>query len=133
MNPRSRLVRKRGFELFVVRGGVGVRVLPGFAPRHGPDRATAMGNAIASRMMTGYDDVMRTIVDLPEDQLAALDAWREARGVSRAEAVRRAVAKLLDTDDAREQALDAAWGLWKARAVDGLTAQERLRGEWDDR
>ena len=92
-----------------------------------------MGNAIASRMMTGYDDVMRTIVDLPEDQLAALDAWREARGVSRAEAVRRAVAKLLDTDDAREEALAAAWGLWKARAVDGLAAQERLRGEWDDR
>lgn len=92
-----------------------------------------MANAVAVRMMTLYDDVMRTIVDLPEDQLAALDAWRAARGVSRAEAVRRAVAKLLDTDGAREEALDAAWGLWKGRAVDGLAAQERLRGEWEDR
>ncbi len=84
-------------------------------------------------MMTGYDDVMRTIVDLPEDQLAALDAWREARGVSRAEAVRRAVAKLLDTVDACEVALAAAWGLCTARAVDGIAAQKRLRDEWDDR
>jgi len=57
----------------------------------------------ASRMMTGYVDALRTIVDIPEDQLAALDAWRTARGVSRAEAVRRAVAKLQDTDGAREE------------------------------
>jgi len=84
-------------------------------------------------MMMPYDDAMRTIIDLPEDQLAALDAWRAARGVSRAEAVRRAVATLLDTDVAREEALDAAWGLWKARAVDGLAEQERIRSEWDDR
>jgi Arc/MetJ-type ribon-helix-helix transcriptional regulator len=84
-------------------------------------------------MMMPYDDAMRTIIDLPEDQLAALDAWRAARGVSRAEAVRRAVATLLDTDVAREAARDAAWGLWKARAVDGLAEQERIRSEWDDR
>lgn len=74
---------------------------------------------------------MRTIIDLPDDQLAALDAWRLAHGVSRAEAVRRAVAKLLDDEPARRAAIDAACGIWKGR--DGLEEQERLRGEWERR
>ncbi|MDP2313435.1 MAG: ribbon-helix-helix protein, CopG family [Pseudomonadota bacterium] len=74
---------------------------------------------------------MRTIIDLPDDQLAALDAWRVAHGVSRAEAVRRAVAKLLDDEPARRVVIDAAFGLWKGRVTDGLEEQERLRGEWN--
>ena len=82
--------------------------------------------------MTPYDDAMRTIIDLPDDQLAALDAWRVAHGVSRAEAVRRAVAKLLDDKPARHAAIDAAFGLWRGRVTNGLEEQERLRGEWDD-
>ncbi len=82
-------------------------------------------------MMTTHDDVMRTIIDLPNDQLAALDAWRAPRGVSRAEAVRRAVAKLLDDDEARLDAMEATRGLWKDRGEDGLAYQERLRAEWD--
>ncbi|MES2639833.1 MAG: ribbon-helix-helix protein, CopG family [Myxococcota bacterium] len=76
---------------------------------------------------------MRTIIDLPTDQLAALDAWRLARGVSRAEAVRRAVAQLLDDEQERRGAVDAAFGLWKGRVPDGLVEQERLRSEWDER
>jgi hypothetical protein len=35
---------------------------------------------------------MRTIVDLPEEQIKALDTYRKRHGISRAEAVRRAVA-----------------------------------------
>ncbi len=83
--------------------------------------------------MTHYDDVMRTIIELPPDQLAALDVWRASRGVSRAEAVRRAVAKLLDDDGARLAAIDAAFGLWNGRVRDGLEEQERLRAEWGGR
>jgi Arc/MetJ-type ribon-helix-helix transcriptional regulator len=80
-----------------------------------------------------YDDVMRKIVDLPEEQLTALDAWRSVRGVSRAEAIRRAVASLLASDEARHEALTATQGLWASRDEDGLAYQERLRGEWDGR
>lgn len=49
---------------------------------------------------------MRTIIDLPEGRLAALDVWRRARGMSRAKAVRRAVRQLIG--DARERRDDGA-------------------------
>lgn len=74
---------------------------------------------------------MRTIIDLPDDQLAALDVWRRAHGVSRAEAVRRAVACLLENGLPQQEVVQAAFGLWKGR--DGMEEQERLRRDWDDR
>lgn len=130
---------------------------------------------------------MREVVDLPDAQLAALDAWRAARGMSRAEAIEQAVKGLverrapngepqaehadLDDEHRRDMQVQAhfdeiltllravsrseaptdaaalaqlkqaisrmvvksAFGLWKARALDGLAEQERLRAEWDDR
>lgn len=74
---------------------------------------------------------MRTIVDLPPDQLRALDAWRKAHGVSRAEAVRRAVARLLEADDQRGAIFAKTRGLWAQRDDDGLSYQERMRSEWE--
>lgn len=84
-------------------------------------------------MMPSYDDVMRTIIEIPDEQLRALDAWRRTRGMTRAEAVRRAVAGLLQDEDEVRRAVDSAFGLWRGRGLDGLSEQERLRAEWDDR
>jgi len=74
---------------------------------------------------------MRTIIDLPAEQVESLDEWCRREGVSRAEAVRRAVAEHLrkhPTGDAKR-----AFGVWRDMAEDGLAYQERLRGEWDER
>jgi hypothetical protein len=72
---------------------------------------------------------MRTIIDLPEDQLEALDGICRRESISRAEAIRRAVGLLVR--DRAAGASHAAFGLWRgARAVDGLTYQDRLRQEW---
>jgi hypothetical protein len=74
---------------------------------------------------------MRTIVELPQDQIDALDGICRAEGISRAEAVRRAVALLV-----AERAAGAsrrAFGLWKGRRTDGVASQRRLRGEWRER
>ena len=80
--------------------------------------------------MTWYDDVMRTIIDLPADQLAALDGICRAEAISRAEAIRRAVGLLVC--DRAAGASRSAFGLWRGkRAVDGLRYQQRLRAEWD--
>jgi hypothetical protein len=78
--------------------------------------------------MTCYDDAVRTIVDLPDTQLEALDALCRREGISRAEAVRRAVAA--HVRQARAAAPDAAFGLWHGRGIDGLAYERRVRDEW---
>jgi hypothetical protein len=78
---------------------------------------------------------MRTIVDLPEEQIRALDAYSKKHGVSRAEAVRRAVAMFLP--ERRPRRLDfrnhPAFGSWQERNVDSIEYQQKLRAEWNDR
>lgn len=72
---------------------------------------------------------MRTIIDLPPAQIEALDALCKREGVSRAEAVRRAVAQYVHEERAKEP--DRVFGLWRGRRVDGVEYQRRLRREWD--
>jgi metal-responsive CopG/Arc/MetJ family transcriptional regulator len=69
---------------------------------------------------------MRTIVNLPEQEMVRLKRLSERRQLSRAELIRRAVAEYL-----ARQSVDAdeAFGLWKGRE-DGLEYQRRLRDEW---
>lgn len=81
--------------------------------------------------MTYDDDGMRTIVDLPAGQIDALDEWCRREGVSRAEAVRRAVAEYLRRHHAAGS--EKAFGLWRDIPEDGLAYQQRLRQEWDAR
>jgi metal-responsive CopG/Arc/MetJ family transcriptional regulator len=83
--------------------------------------------------MPSHDDVMRTIIEIPDEQIRALDAWRRTRGLTRAEAVRRAVSGLLHDEAEVRSSVAAAFGLWRGRALDGMAEQERLRAEWDDR
>lgn len=70
---------------------------------------------------------MRTIIELPGDQIEALDALCRRDHISRAEAIRRAVALLVRAEGAR--AAGTAFGIWRDRAEDGLAYQERMRTE----
>ncbi|MGF0536939.1 CopG family transcriptional regulator [Agrobacterium sp. ES01] len=71
---------------------------------------------------------MRTIVDIGEDDLSALDQLAKRERLSRAALVRQAVADLL----ARKRQLDAAdaFGLWRSEPVDGLEYRLQFRSEW---
>lgn len=70
---------------------------------------------------------MRTIVNIPEREREALEALARSKGISRAEAVRQAIALYL----AQEHVKTATpFGLWRDRAEDGLEYQHRLRDEW---
>ena len=72
---------------------------------------------------------MRTIIELPAEQVEELEAVCRRDGISRAEAIRRAIADHLRH---RPRAgADPAFGAWRARRMDGLKYQERLRREWD--
>ena len=81
--------------------------------------------------MTWYDDAMRTIIEVPADQLTTLDALCRRERISRAEAIRRAVSAYIRPSQETESA--RAFGVWKDRGEDGLAYQERLRSEWNGR
>ena len=83
-------------------------------------------------MMTCYDDAMRTIIDLPTDQLEALDDICRREAISRAEAIRQAVTLLVRERGASTSGV--GFGLWRGRRnTEGLRYQERLRREWGRR
>ena len=71
---------------------------------------------------------MRTIINLADDQVQRLAEVCRREGVSRAEAVRRAVADYLDAQCLRER--EDAFGLWRDRRIDGLEYERRRRQEW---
>lgn len=71
---------------------------------------------------------MRTLVDIREDDLKALDTIAATEKVSRASLIRQAVSAFLDRKSIDERR--DAFGLWGDRKIDGLTYQEEIRGEW---
>ncbi len=71
---------------------------------------------------------MRTIVELPEEQVRQLTDVCRREGLSRAEVIRRAVAHYLDVRYTRDRG--DVFGLWRDRDVDGLRYERRLRREW---
>jgi metal-responsive CopG/Arc/MetJ family transcriptional regulator len=73
---------------------------------------------------------MRTLVDIPDDQLDELTKLAEREKVSRASLVRQAVADLLAAKrKTGDDAIAAAFGI-RPDMEDGLAYQERLRSEW---
>ena len=74
---------------------------------------------------------MRTVIDIPDDQVARLDRLAAESGKSRAALVREALKDLIAR---REPDLDlnAYAGLWGSAKEDGLAYQERMRAEWPD-
>jgi metal-responsive CopG/Arc/MetJ family transcriptional regulator len=72
---------------------------------------------------------MRTIIDIPQHILDEIDTLAKREKISRAEAVRRAMAEYLEKR-ARHKP-DAAFGIWKSRKIDPLAYEDALRGEWD--
>jgi metal-responsive CopG/Arc/MetJ family transcriptional regulator len=74
---------------------------------------------------------MRTIVDLPDEQLGALARICAEQNISRAEAVRRAVGKLIKENATKQQ--DVGFGIWRHKPIDGRKFVEKLRSEWRDR
>ena len=72
---------------------------------------------------------MRTIIDLPDSQIAALRELEQRRNVSRAELIRQAVAQYVATHAETSDAF-GAWKVAKRPPADGLAVQKRLRREW---
>ena len=71
---------------------------------------------------------MRTLVDLVDSQVEALDRLARRQDRSRASLIREAVDDYLGRHCLESE--DEAFGLWGKDAVDGLAFQERARSEW---
>ena len=71
---------------------------------------------------------MRTIIEIPGEQLESLDALCAREEISRAEAIRRAVAAYLRRES---PSATRAFGLWRGRRGTGLAYQDARRKEWD--
>lgn len=71
---------------------------------------------------------MRTLVDIPDEDISALDQLGVQRGASRAKVIRDAVRDYLTRNPPADR--DAAFGIWRGMEEDGLAYQERLRSEW---
>jgi metal-responsive CopG/Arc/MetJ family transcriptional regulator len=78
---------------------------------------------------------MRTIIDIPPDLLARLDSWASRANISRAEAVRRALATAMDAPRQPEDWNDifGAWKIFGPQEVpkDGLIWQRQMRDDGD--
>ena len=71
---------------------------------------------------------MRTLVDIPAEDLELVNGVAKKLDISRAELVRRAISSYLASHRADSAA--EAFGIWRDRPIDGLEYQERMRAEW---
>jgi len=73
---------------------------------------------------------MRTLVDIPEDDIRWLDHRAVVEGSSRAAIVREAVARYRATSTS--EGIQEAFGIWRDRddIGDAVQWQRRLRAEW---
>ena len=71
---------------------------------------------------------MRTLVDLTDHQVEALDALSKAERRSRAALIRQAIDHYLAGRRSKQEG--DAFGLWGKRKVDGLTYQMKVRSDW---
>jgi metal-responsive CopG/Arc/MetJ family transcriptional regulator len=73
---------------------------------------------------------MRTIVDLPDEQITALKLIGKAKNQSRAELVRQAVAAYIEAHITDESHL--AFGILKGNEIENAVIyQQNLRDEWE--
>ena len=82
--------------------------------------------------MTAYVIIMRTIVEIPDEVVQALDRVCVHEKRSRAALIREAVSSYLSRNSP-DPSDSGAFGIWKHRNVDGVKYQRQLRNEWEDR
>jgi Predicted transcriptional regulators containing the CopG/Arc/MetJ DNA-binding domain and a metal-binding domain len=71
---------------------------------------------------------MRTLVDIGDADLKALDRIAKAQNVSRASLIRNAVRDYLGRKADRPHT--DAFGLWSGSEIDGIRFQDKIRCEW---
>ena len=74
--------------------------------------------------------MLRILADVTEDQLQALEFLAQQQAVSRAEVIRRAIAAYVTENGPSVSSFFGAWRTGEQEPEDGLSFQDRMRGEW---
>ena len=77
----------------------------------------------------------RTIISISDEDKAWLDHYSRRHHQSLAETVRQAVGHFRSRmhRPVEDSVLEETAGIWRHKAIDGLTYTESLRGEWENR
>jgi hypothetical protein len=73
---------------------------------------------------------MRTIVEIPDEMVDALDRLRGREKVSRSQLIRQAIESFLSLRKTSGLKDFPGFGSWGKTGKDGLDHQRRLRAEW---
>lgn len=76
---------------------------------------------------------MRTIIDLPEENIKALDLLAKRAKLSRAELIRRAVTAFIETETLNQAVTHDIFRLYAdIFTQDALEIEKKLRSEWNE-
>lgn len=76
---------------------------------------------------------MRTIIDLPEEDIKALDLLGKRAKLSRAELIRRAVSAYIETETLNQAITHDIFGLYAdIFSQDALKTENIIRSEWNE-
>ena len=70
---------------------------------------------------------MKTLVDIPNNQIKSLAMICDEFNISRSEAIRRGIDLFIKKNNKKN--IDV-FGIWKDKNIDGLKYQNNLRDEW---
>jgi hypothetical protein len=70
---------------------------------------------------------MKTLIDIPNNQIKSLAMICDEFNISRSEAIRRGIDLFITKNNKKN--IDV-FGVWKNKNIDGLKYQNNLRNEW---
>jgi metal-responsive CopG/Arc/MetJ family transcriptional regulator len=75
---------------------------------------------------------MRTIVDIPDEQIKILNQLSKKKKTSRANIIRLALTEYIANYKNNKKGYEDAFALWKDKNLDSLSYQKKLRDEWSE-
>lgn len=76
---------------------------------------------------------MRTIIEIPDDDVNVLDKMSKQEECSRAAIIRNAIKDYIEKNKEQHSSavLSQAFGMWQKTPVDGLSYEDKIRNEWN--
>lgn len=74
---------------------------------------------------------MRTIIDIPDEDVKILNQLSKKKKTSRAEIIRQALTNYITEYSKLRKSYSKAFGIWKGKKINSINYQKQLRSEWE--